>query len=209
MKRVFLFLLIFQILTFPVLSHPGRTDSNGGHYNRSTGEYHYHNGEYAGRTQSSSSSKKESYSYTSPKEKIEIEIIEPSDTYYAGRSYTFSAIIPKEYSQEDVAWKVEGDEDAVFSGSVLTVNESGYIQISATLEDATAYTSFTANDFYLVEILEQIIVWSILIGFVFLLLVHFFRDSDTIGCLAGIFLAIIPLLSILISALTHLFYKFF
>lgn len=26
------------------LAHPGRTDSKGGHYNRSTGEYHYHHG---------------------------------------------------------------------------------------------------------------------------------------------------------------------
>lgn len=25
-------------------AHPGRTDSNGGHYDRSTGEYHYHHG---------------------------------------------------------------------------------------------------------------------------------------------------------------------
>ena len=27
-----------------VLAHSGRTDGNGGHYNRSTGEYHYHHG---------------------------------------------------------------------------------------------------------------------------------------------------------------------
>lgn len=27
-----------------VSAHPGRTDANGGHYNRSTGEYHYHHG---------------------------------------------------------------------------------------------------------------------------------------------------------------------
>ena len=25
-------------------AHPGRTDSDGGHYNHSTGEYHYHHG---------------------------------------------------------------------------------------------------------------------------------------------------------------------
>ena len=25
-------------------AHGGRTDANGGHYNRSTGEYHYHHG---------------------------------------------------------------------------------------------------------------------------------------------------------------------
>ena len=26
-----------------LFSHGGRTDSDGGHYNRTTGEYHYHN----------------------------------------------------------------------------------------------------------------------------------------------------------------------
>lgn len=209
MKKLFIFLLIFQILTFPVLSHPGRTDSNGGHWNRKTGEYHYHSGEHAGKSQSSSSEKEQSYSYIPPKKEIRIRIIKPSDTYYAGRSYTFSAIIPKEYSQEDVVWKVEDDEHAEFAGSVLTVKESGYIQISATLEDATAYTSFTVNDFYLVEILEQVIVWSILLGFVFFILVHIFSDSAVMGCLTGVFLVVIPLLSIIISGLTHLFYKFF
>jgi hypothetical protein len=36
------------ILTFIICSytfgHSGGTDKNGGHYNRKTGEYHYHNG---------------------------------------------------------------------------------------------------------------------------------------------------------------------
>lgn len=33
-------------LFFPITAsaHPGRTDSNGGHYNHSTGDYHYHHG---------------------------------------------------------------------------------------------------------------------------------------------------------------------
>ena len=47
-KRFFLILLLFFLitssLTLTVYAHPGRTDSNGGHYNRSTGEYHYHHG---------------------------------------------------------------------------------------------------------------------------------------------------------------------
>ena len=30
-------------------THSGRTDANGGHYNRKTGEYHYHN---SGRSRS-------------------------------------------------------------------------------------------------------------------------------------------------------------
>ena len=31
-------------LSFVVYAHPGRTDSQGGHTNHSTGEYHYHHG---------------------------------------------------------------------------------------------------------------------------------------------------------------------
>ena len=37
------FLLIFSVLVYDLgYSHPGRTDANGGHYNRKTGEYHKH-----------------------------------------------------------------------------------------------------------------------------------------------------------------------
>lgn len=32
------------VLSSITVLHGGRTDSNGGHYNRSTGEYHYHHG---------------------------------------------------------------------------------------------------------------------------------------------------------------------
>lgn len=39
-------LLIF-LLAITVSGHSGRTDSNGGHYNHSTGEYHYHHGSSA------------------------------------------------------------------------------------------------------------------------------------------------------------------
>ena len=36
--------LMLGNIVLSVSAHPGRTDSNGGHYNRSTGEYHYHHG---------------------------------------------------------------------------------------------------------------------------------------------------------------------
>ena len=32
------------VLSSVTVLHSGRTDGNGGHYNRSTGEYHYHHG---------------------------------------------------------------------------------------------------------------------------------------------------------------------
>ena len=36
--------LFFVLSCVNMFAHSGRTDSSGGHYNRSTGEYHYHHG---------------------------------------------------------------------------------------------------------------------------------------------------------------------
>lgn len=45
MKKIGLFVIIFVFISFPfAYAHSGRTDSNGGHYDRSVGEYHYHHG---------------------------------------------------------------------------------------------------------------------------------------------------------------------
>lgn len=45
-SRIFAIALVVAALIIPIgaLSHPGKTDASGGHYNRSTGEYHYHHG---------------------------------------------------------------------------------------------------------------------------------------------------------------------
>lgn len=36
--------LVLVALIISLSAHSGRTDANGGHYNRKTGGYHYHNG---------------------------------------------------------------------------------------------------------------------------------------------------------------------
>ncbi len=46
MKRVLLAILVFLMTgVSQVAAHGGRLDSNGGHYNRKTGEYHKHRGD--------------------------------------------------------------------------------------------------------------------------------------------------------------------
>lgn len=40
----FIITLLVPLLALAVFSHSGRTDSAGGHYDRSTGKYHYHHG---------------------------------------------------------------------------------------------------------------------------------------------------------------------
>ena len=42
--RFSLILLVIYILPVVALAHPGRTDSKGGHTDRSTGDYHFHHG---------------------------------------------------------------------------------------------------------------------------------------------------------------------
>lgn len=44
MRRILPVVLLFLFLCIPVSAHPGGTDENGGHYDRNTGEYHYHHG---------------------------------------------------------------------------------------------------------------------------------------------------------------------
>ena len=43
-KKTVVFLLLLILFCVPVAAHSGGTDANGGHYDRSTGEYHYHHG---------------------------------------------------------------------------------------------------------------------------------------------------------------------
>ena len=43
MRRLFA-LLLLSMFVLPVSAHSGRTDAQGGHYDRSTGEYHFHHG---------------------------------------------------------------------------------------------------------------------------------------------------------------------
>lgn len=44
MRRLLSLLLLLSLLAVPASAHPGRTDASGGHWNRTTGEYHYHHG---------------------------------------------------------------------------------------------------------------------------------------------------------------------
>lgn len=58
--------LIMIIGTVNTIAHPGRTDSNGGHWDRKNGTYHFHDGSSAGKGSSGSSSHSEYVPFTPP-----------------------------------------------------------------------------------------------------------------------------------------------
>lgn len=81
MKFVSRFLTIivsFLILSTTAFAHPGRTDANGGHYDRKTGTYHYHNGGHSSSSNGVADSQPKSYELPS-------SIVDPSkpDPYAA------------------------------------------------------------------------------------------------------------------------------
>lgn len=41
---LFVGFVLIALISLTAYAHPGRTDANGGHYDHSTGEYHYHHG---------------------------------------------------------------------------------------------------------------------------------------------------------------------
>ena len=51
-----------------VCAHPGRTDQNGGHWDRKAGTYHFHTGEYAGKGSGGGSSSRAYAPFTPPYE---------------------------------------------------------------------------------------------------------------------------------------------
>lgn len=123
MKKKTLLSLItcFLLLSISMTSfaHPGRTDANGGHYNRKTGEYHYHNGgsSFSGSSSSSSNSKA---SYIPKKvyaSNISIKNIPSSIT--AGETVTLEAsVYPADAEDKTISWESSDT-------SVLTVNNTG------------------------------------------------------------------------------------
>lgn len=75
-RSYILLFTLFLLFTVSAFAHPGSLDENGGHYNRKTGEYHYHSGENTQYNPSNSSN----YTYLHqddnanvPKEKKTVE----------------------------------------------------------------------------------------------------------------------------------------
>jgi hypothetical protein len=47
MKKITTILFLILFLSITAFAHSGGTDSKGGHFNHSTGQYHYHHGREA------------------------------------------------------------------------------------------------------------------------------------------------------------------
>ena len=104
MKKIILSLIILLILIPTVVnSHSGRTDSNGGHYDRSTGEYHYHNGDSVSYNSKASI---EDYNFKILLLETEVNILESK---IAGKNNQINILTSKLTDKKEKVEKLEND----------------------------------------------------------------------------------------------------
>lgn len=151
-RRAALCIAVLLVLFIPMdgLAHSGRTDSNGGHYNRKTGEYHYHNSgnssKKSNKSSSGSSSKKKSTSSGSSSSNsssavtksdaipvTRVELSTDSQLVQPGAVVEFKAIAyPTEATNRDVAWYSSKTKVAtITSAGKVTAKEAGVSKITA------------------------------------------------------------------------------
>lgn len=78
--KIFSTVILVFMLSITAFAHSGRTDANGGHYDRKTGTYHYHNGG-SSSSSSSSSSRSNSMTYELPPSATDPSKADPYTVY--------------------------------------------------------------------------------------------------------------------------------
>lgn len=118
------FLLVI-VLSITVFAHSGRTDANGGHWDRKTGTYHYHNSGY----------NKNYYTTTRRRYATRIYVSNCPKTIYVGGCTKLNATVyPSDAEDNEVYWKSS-------DSSVATVDDNGNLEAvgvgTATIEAST------------------------------------------------------------------------
>ena len=122
MKKTLLFFIFVLFFNVGIASaHPGSLDENGGHWNRSTGEYHYHDGT---NTHSDSSTYKYDYTYTNT---IEIEPVEIKPLEIDIQPPEFTATVKNTSSSDST--NIKSGNDEINMGAVLIIIVLGFIAI--------------------------------------------------------------------------------
>ena len=135
MKKVVVCFLFIFIYINCVFAHPGRTDSNGGHYVRTpgygypVGSYHKHNSGSSSNTSNNSSKSNTTYSKPTPVMSIEESvvnmIVKDKKSIKVNFKNTYDTSYTLKSSNEDVI-KIEGKDIIAVSSGVasVTVNSS-------------------------------------------------------------------------------------
>lgn len=88
-----LLIIVFALLTFPLIAHPGKTDANDCHTNKKTGEYHCH-----GNKAKTPAKKKEQTNF------LDVQLV----SVYDGDTFKIHLPCTKDVLCQDVSVRVKG-----------------------------------------------------------------------------------------------------
>lgn len=150
-----IFIIFVVMSSVTVFAHPGRTDANGGHYDRKTGAYHYHNGGSSGSSSSSSSgsnSSSSSSSYSStPKTVYASEVTVPNipSSIDVGESVQLKgSVYPLDAVDQDILWESSDTSIATIdsNGNLKTVKDGTVIISAKTSGGTKSQYTITVNE---------------------------------------------------------------
>lgn len=146
-KLLLLTISVIMMFTSSASAHSGRTDANGGHWNHSTGEYHYHNGGYTTEPtyEYYDDSDYEYYDYS-------------SDSYYDDEEYVW---YEGEYLPANlvVNASVDFDSDMVRCITVDSYNPDGHeIDIHDYIDINLNQANGESDEFYAIHIYDTDVV---------------------------------------------------
>ena len=155
--------LMLLSLSLPAMAHPGRTDANGGHYNRKTGEYHYHNG---GSSKSSKSSSSSSSSPSIPKTVYasKITVFNMPSSIDIGETVNLNgSVYPSNAEDKTIFWESSDTSIATIdsSGKLEAIGVGSVVISAKTSRGTTSSFNLTikeivANDISIVNKTEKI-----------------------------------------------------
>lgn len=131
MKKIAAMVITMMLIISPnVFAHSGRTDANGGHFNRKTGEYHYHNG---GSSGSSGDDYESSYTPSS-----KITIPKAPKSMKVGDSVSVDWDVDGISNYRYSTWSSSNERVvSVSSDGVLTAHSAGTAKISVSYDSTT------------------------------------------------------------------------
>lgn len=188
---VALLILLTLVFAFNANAHPGRTDSDGGHYDRNTGEYHYHHGRPAhdhpnGKCPYDDEDIYEyNFSYT------ETTADSPQwddDIYEESSSYTETTVAPIQTTdspqRDDETYEESFSNIETTAAPIQTANSSQWEKVS----------------YFLYPILVSILACIVIVSFYILLFILAYKIREKVGpcikknagkCMALVFIFVV------------------
>lgn len=138
-------ILIFHT-AITLSAHPGKTDANGGHYDRETGEYHYHNS----GSSSSSSGKTGSSKYSEPVYATRVDIHNMPESLNVGDTIQLKgSVYPLDAEDQLFFWESSDNNIASIDsdGNLIAVSAGTVIIKARTVLGTTSqYTLIVKNN---------------------------------------------------------------